>query len=170
MNINEKYREISVLELEAANKLMLKDWMLITAKDKVGASGMTASWGGFGELWNTSVAFLFIRPERYTYTLTEREDEFSLAFFDEEYRSALNFCGKNSGRNMNKFEAAGLTTSEIDGVPIVNEAKMVMICKKLYADDIKESCFIDRSMLRYYEEGGLHRFYVVKIEKILVKK
>lgn len=169
MSILNNYKEISPIELEAANKLMLKDWMLITAKDGNGASGMTASWGGLGELWNTSVAFLFIRPERYTYNLTEAEKRFSLAFFSEEYRSALNFCGKNSGRDMNKFEAAGLTTTEIDGVPIVNEAKMVIICKKLYADNIKESCFVDKSMLRYYEEGGFHRFYVVQIEKILVK-
>lgn len=170
MNIKDLFEEKSVYDLENANKLLVKDWMLITARDGERANAMTASWGGIGELWNTHVAFLFIRPERYTYTLTENEDRFSLAFFDEEYRAALTYCGRNSGRGTDKLTAAGLTTSEIDGVPVINEAKTLLICKKLYADDIKKSCFVDKSMLKYYEEGGFHRLYVVEVEKVLVRK
>ena len=170
MNINEKYKEITVYDLENANKLIVKDWMLITARDGDGANAMTASWGGLGELWNTHVAFCFVRPERYTCPLIEKDERISLAFFDEEYRPALTFCGKNSGRDMDKLAAAGLTTSEIDGVPVINEAKTLLICRKLYADDIKESCFIDKDMLKYYEEGGFHRFYVMEVEKVLVKE
>ena len=170
MNISENYNEITVYDLENANKLIVKDWMLITAKDGEKVNAMTASWGGLGELWNTHVAFLFIRPERFTHTLTEKSERFSLAFFDEEYRAALTYCGKNSGRDQDKLQAAGLTTSEIDGVPVISEAKTLIICKKLYADNIKESCFVEKDMLKYYEEGGFHRFYVVKVEKVLVKK
>ena len=145
--------------------------MLITARDGDSVNAMTASWGGLGELWHTRVAFLFIRPERFTYTLTEEAERFSLAFFDEEYRSALTYCGKNSGRDGDKLAAAGLTTSEIDGVPVINEARTLLICRKLYADDIKECGFIDKSMLCHYgAKGGFHRFYVVGIEKVLVKK
>ena len=97
MNVNERYEEISVYDLDNANKLLVQDWRLITARDGDGANAMTASWGGIGELWNRHVIFGFIRPVRYTCELTEREDRFSLAFFDEEYRDALNFCGRNSG-------------------------------------------------------------------------
>ena len=170
MNILENYKEISAFDLDNASKMLAKEWMLITAKDGDRANAMTASWGGFGELWNTSVVFGFIRPERYTCELVEKEERLSLAFFDEEYRSALTYCGKNSGRGTDKLAAAGLTTSEIDGVPVINEAKTLIICKKLYVDDIKESCFIDKDMLKYYEEGGFHKFYVLKVEKVLIKK
>ena len=170
MNINDRFEEGSVFALENAIKLISKDWMLITARDGERVNAMTASWGGLGELWNSHVAFCFIRPERHTYSLTEREDRFSLAFFDEEYRDTLTFCGRNSGKDIDKLTAAGLTTAEIDGVPIICEAKTVLICKKLYRDDIKECGFIDRSMLHHYENGGFHRFYVLKIEKVLFKK
>ena len=170
MNINELYEEIDVLEMDNAVKLISKDWMLITARDGEGVNAMTASWGGLGELWNNHVAFCFVRPERYTYGLMEREEKISLAFFGEEYRSALTFCGKNSGRDMNKLAAAGLSASEIDGTPVINEAKMLVIARKLYADDIKESSFIDTSMLKYYEKEDFHRFYILAIEKVLVKK
>ena len=170
MNINEKYREISFFEMENAGKLIAKDWMLITAPDKKGANAMTASWGGLGELWKKHVAFIFIRPQRYTFELLEREERVSLAFFGEEYREALGFCGKNSGRDMDKLAAAGLTTSDIDGVPIINEARMLVIGKKLYADFIKPDCFIDKSMLCNYEKGDFHKMYVLEIEKVLIKK
>ena len=161
------YKEITAEELPNAAKLIGKTWMLITAKDGEKANAMTASWGGLGELWNTPVAFCFVRPERYTYGLCEKEERISLAFFDEENRSALTFCGRNSGRDMDKLKEAGLTVSEIDGVPVINEAKTLLSCKKLYADDIKESCFVDKDMLKYYEEGGFHRVYVLAIEKVL---
>ena len=170
MNTYGKYKEMDVLDLENANKLIAKDWMLITARDGEKANAMTASWGGLGELWNTHVAFCFVRPERYTCPLIEKEERISLAFFTEDYRSALTFCGRNSGRDMDKLSAAGLTVEEIDGVPVIAEAKTLLICKKLYADDIKESCFVDKDMLKYYEEGGFHRFYVLEIEKVLAKE
>ena len=169
MNSN-GYKEIAAEELENAVKLIGKDWMLITARDGEKVNAMTASWGGLGELWHTPVAFCFVRPERHTYGLCEKEDRISLAFFDEEYRSALTFCGRNSGKDMDKLKEAGLTTSEIDGVPVINEAKTLLICRKLYADDIKESCFVDRSMLKYYEKEGFHRVYILAIEKVLKKK
>ena len=169
MKFTENYKEIPVYEMENVQKLIEKDWMLITARDGDRVSGMTASWAGLGELWNTHVAFCFIRPQRYTYNLTEREDYVSLAFFDEEYRPALSLCGTKSGRDTDKLTEAGLTAGEIDGVPVIEEAKMIVIGKKLYADYIKEDSFTDEMPLQYYEKRDFHRFYVYEIKKVLVK-
>ena len=44
-----------------------KEWMLVTAGTKDKFNTMTANWGGTGFLWNRPVAFIFIRPERYTF-------------------------------------------------------------------------------------------------------
>jgi len=43
------------------------EWMLITAGNSTDFNTMTASWGGMGFLWNKPVAFIFIRPQRFTY-------------------------------------------------------------------------------------------------------
>ena len=53
-----------------------KEWMLVTAGTKEKFNTMTASWGGIGWLWNKPVAFVFIRPERYTYEFVEKNDYF----------------------------------------------------------------------------------------------
>ena len=168
-----KYTEISLDNLNASPfKMIGKDWMLICPPDSTkecGINAMTASWGGLGVLWNENIATVYIRPQRYTYSLVEKCDRFALCFFDEDYKKALRLCGSKSGRDLDKLKECGLTSEIIDGVSVISEAKTVMICKKLYADDLKEEKFIDREHLSHYN-GDFHRFYIVKIEKILVKQ
>ena len=58
-----------------------RQWALATAEKPDGtANTMTISWGGTGYLWNQPVAFLFVRPQRYTYEFVEAADGFSLCF------------------------------------------------------------------------------------------
>ncbi len=148
-----------------------KQWMLISASDGERTNTMTASWGCLGVLWNKPVAVCFIRPQRYTYSITEKSERLSLAFLGEEYRSALTYCGRNSGRDGNKFSAAGLTCAATEeGVPYPAEAETVLICRKLYADDLKKASFIDPSLLSNYTADDFHRVYICEIEQVLVKK
>ena len=63
-----KKTTIEALAREDAFRLIGKEWMLVTGGTlENGYNTMTASWGGIGWLWNKPVAFVFIRPERYTY-------------------------------------------------------------------------------------------------------
>ena len=57
-----------------------KEWMLVTAGTVERFNVMTASWGGIGWLWNKPVAYVFIRPERYTYEFAEQSDHNTLSF------------------------------------------------------------------------------------------
>ena len=164
------YVEISPYKLDNALKLIGKDWMLITVQDGEGANAMTASWGCMGVLWNKPVAVCFIRPQRYTYGLAENEERMSLAFFGEGYREALSLCGSKSGRDCDKLSLAGLTVSDVDGVPVMDQASTVIIGKKLYADDLKEDNFVDKAMLDNYKSKDFHRIYVLEIQKVLIKK
>ena len=131
---------------------------------------MTASWGGMGILWNKPVAFLFIRPQRYTYLLTEQASAVTLSFFEETYRSALRFCGTKSGRNVDKFAQTGLTLDYVQDVPVIHEATLNLICRKLYADDLKKEGFVEKALLGNYPTDDFHRVYVVEIEKILKRE
>ncbi|HEX3027547.1 MAG TPA: flavin reductase family protein [Clostridia bacterium] len=145
-------------------------WMLITAGDGNSFNTMTASWGGMGVLWSRPVAFAFIRPTRYTYEFVEKSDRFSLSFYDENYREALNLCGTKSGRDLDKAKATGLTPVEAEKTVYFEQAKLVLICKKLYSDDFKQQNFIDRSVDEQMYHGDYHRMYIGEIEKILIKK
>lgn len=151
--------------------LINKEWMLITAGDERKHNTMTASWGGVGELWGHYVSTIYVRPHRYTYEFVEEKGYYSLCFFDEKYRAALNLCGTKSGRDMDKAKEAGLTPVFAEQAPYYEEANMVFICRKLYRQDLEEGAFIDESLvMKCYPEKDFHRMYVGAIEKVLVKE
>ena len=148
--------------------LISKDWMLITAGGPDAWNTMTASWGGLGHLWNFDVAFIFVRPTRHTRGFIERSTGFSLSFFGEEHRRALNVCGSVSGRTTDKAKAAGITprSFEAAGGPFVSfeEARLVLVCRKIHAQDLDPAGFIDPTIESHYLERDWHRLYVGAIE------
>ena len=165
------FREITPSEASDAIDLIGKDWMLIGTADKKhgNANAMTASWGALGFLWNRPVCICFIRPQRYTFGLAKENERLSFSFFGEEYRKALTFCGKESGRNGDKLEKAGLTYSMAYGVPVFDSARLTVIGRKLYSDEIKKTNFIDMSMLKNYPAEDFHTFYICEIERCFIK-
>lgn len=145
-------------------------WALITAGNKDSYNTMTASWGAMGELWNKDVCFVFIRPQRYTYEFTEREDYFTVSFFGEEYKKALGFCGRYSGRDYDKAKETGLTPMEIGGSMSFEESKIILLCKKVYIQDIDPAGFIEKSIdADCYSAKDYHRMYVGEIVEAYVK-
>ena len=170
MNVMDNFVEISPYEVENTIKLIGKDWMLITARDGEKVNAMTASWGALGELWHKPVAIGFVRPQRHTFGLTENEERVTLAFLDEEYRDALKLCGTKSGRDMDKLAASGLTSFDCEGVPAISESKLILVVRKLYADYLKEECFVDQNVLVNYPNKDYHRVYVWEIQKAFVRK
>ncbi len=170
----EKYGfgEIAPIELENAMQKIGKEWMLITAHDEKNhrVNAMTASWGCFGVLWNKNICVCFVRPQRHTYELLEQNERCSIAFLGEEYRDVLRLCGSKSGRDINKLAEGGLTTVKLDEVDAIAEAETVLICRKIYVDDLKKECFLDPSLLATYAAEDYHRVYVCEIEKAYRKE
>ena len=97
-----KKSNIERLAAENAFELIGKEWMLITAGTPEKFNTMTASWGGIGYLWNRPVAFIFVRPERYTYEFIENQEQVTLAFLGNENRQVHSICGSKSGREKRK--------------------------------------------------------------------
>jgi len=147
-------------------KLIEQDWMLITAGPPTHYNTMTASWGGLGNLWNRKVSFCFVRPQRYTYQFLEESPTFSLAFFAERYRPALELCGSRSGREINKAAASGLTPIAITpGITSFAEARLVLECRKIYHQDIHPAHFVDSSIADLYPARDYHRMYIGEVLK-----
>ncbi len=148
-------------------KLIGTDWMLVTAGGPGAFNTMTASWGGLGVLWERKVCFCFIRPTRHTYGFIERADRFTLSFFEERYRKALQFCGTHSGRDTDKIRETGLTPVAEGGAVHFAEARLVLVCRKLYFQDISPERFLDPAIEGMYPQKDYHRMYVGAIERCL---
>ena len=146
------------------------EWMLITAGDQSGYNTMTASWGGLGVLWGKNVAFIFIRKSRYTKEFIDANEFFSITFLSGQYRDALNYCGSHSGRDEDKFAAAGLTLATRHNIPYVDEGNFVLLCEKMSATRITEDSFLLPEIKeKWYKDGDMHTMYVAEIIDILAR-
>ena len=148
---------------------MLDDeWMLITAGNLLSFNTMTASWGGFGVLWNKPVAYVFVRPTRHTYGFMEQSDFFTLSFFEEKYRHILQYCGKFSGRDTDKSAGTGLSPLKApSGAVMFRQSRLVFDCRKIYTSDINPSHFLDPSIEKNYPAHDYHRMYIGEITAYL---
>ena len=171
----EMENEFRTLKPELINnnifKLIGSDWMLITAGTIEKFNSMTASWGGFGYLWDKNVCICVVRPSRYTFEFIEKTADFTLSFFDEKYREALNFFGTNSGRNVDKMKGTGLTAREgSSGTVHFQEANLYLECRKIYYQDLDPQNFIDPKIGNYYSDRDYHRFYIGEITGCFTKE
>jgi flavin reductase (DIM6/NTAB) family NADH-FMN oxidoreductase RutF len=152
-------------------KLVGADCMLITAGPPESYNTMTGGWGGFGVLWRKNVCWCVIRPVRYTYEFMEKADCFTLSFFDDSYKPALELCGTKSGRDTDKAAAAGLTPvpGELAGTTSFAEARMVIECRKIYVHDLDPTHFLDPAIEDNYPQHDYHRMYFGEIVSVRVK-
>lgn len=174
-----KLKEISPEELRLNPMTMIgRDWWLITAgsQDR-GYNTMTAAWGQLGALWDRPdsqrheifpVATVYVRPQRYTRAFLDREPYFTLSVLGPEYRRALGYLGSHSGRDGDKVSAAGLTPVFDGETTYFQEARLVLVCRKLYQAPLVESGFVDRSIPAHnYPQKDFHQMYVGEIVRAL---
>lgn len=150
--------------------LVGKDWMLVTAESGGRLNSMTASWGGMGVMWGKNVAWAVIRDSRFTKTLIDGSETFSLTFFDHaKYDKILSYMGKVSGRNEDKIAKSGLTVEHCGGIPYFAEAKAVFLCRKMCCQPLRPENFtLPWINQKWYEGEDYHTLYFGAIEELLV--
>ncbi|MDR2068813.1 MAG: flavin reductase family protein [Spirochaetaceae bacterium] len=155
------------------------EWMLIAAgnlkEGKDNWNTMTASWGGLGVLWGRNVAFMFIRPIRYTFGFVNAASLFSLCFFNPTYRKTLEFCGSRTGRDTDKAAETCLTPLVFEegnaaGGIGFKEASEVMVCRKLYTHDFDPAGFLAPFIETNYPGKDYHRMFIGEVLALQVNQ
>ncbi len=138
---------------------------LLTAGDKAACNTMTIGWGGLGTLWRKPVCTVYVRPSRHTFQFMENHDYFTVSFLPADRKDALTLCGTKSGRDTDKVAACGLTLCYGAGdAPFFDEAELVLVCRKLYAQDMQPELVIDaEAAAPLYPEGDWHRVYIGEV-------
>ena len=169
------FQEIPVAQLQMnPMTLISKEWMLVTAGNETrGYNTMTASWGHLGAIWGRNHSYptsvIYVRPQRYTKEFVDREELFTISVFPEKYKKDLGYLGVVSGRDKDKVSATKLTPVFEDDTTYFEQAKLVLVCRKLYQSTLTEAGFLDRSILTdHYPNRDLHEMYIGEIIKVLV--
>lgn len=161
-------KEIDIKSLENLNPFskIADEWFLVTAGNENGYNTMTASWGSLGTMWGKSVAVTVIRPQRYTKEFIDNNEYFTISFLKEGNKDILSFCGSKSGRDFDKEKETGLKPIFADSTTTFEQAELVLVCRKVFAQDINPDNFLDKTIIdKWYPEKDFHMAYVGEIVK-----
>lgn len=105
--------------------------VMVTAADREGKSNIiTIAWTGT-VCTNPPMAYISIRPERYSYGMLKETGEFVINLTTEKLVRATDYCGVKSGRDTDKWKETGLTpipAQEVN-VPLIKESPVNIECR-----------------------------------------
>ena len=155
-----KKRKISAADYAGEIIKALPRGILLTTKagDKVNA--MVIGWGTIGVNWGKPVFITYVRESRFTHELLEQNPEFTINVPTGDFdRKILAVCGTQSGRDMAKLAACGLTPvePEVISVPGLKEFPITLECRVIYRQDEDLSLFAPEMREKWYPaeaDGG----------------
>jgi len=107
--------------------------LLCTVTDKNSKINIiTLGWGQIGPVYHGHPVFIIaVAPPRFSWHFLEEVPEFVMAVPDDSLREAVRICGTLSGRDADKFKAAGLTpvASQHVKAPSVLECPLNIECR-----------------------------------------
>ncbi len=136
--------------------------VLVSCADKAGNSNiLTIAWTGI-LCSDPAIVYISVRPERYSRRMIRESGEFVINLTTKELAFATDFCGVRSGRDVNKWEACGLTPMEASKVyaPLIAESPVNIECKVMKMERLGSHDFFMAEVLavdvssKYLDEKG----------------
>ena len=152
-----------MLETQA---LLPSPGLLLVAAGKDGKpNAMAIGWGTIGFIWGKPIFATLVRPSRYTYTLLEENDSFTVCVPARVHKKLIGFCGTKSGRDVDKFKECNMevlpsmkvSAPGIAGFPLIYE------CQIVHTNDIIPANLTDEIKSSAYPQGDFHRVYYGEI-------
>lgn len=152
--------------LEKAMENLHKRGAFLTTSygDKVNT--MTISWGNVGYEWGRPIFTVMVRQSRYTHDLIEKCGEFTVCIpVGDKFKKALGICGSKSGRDIDKFQAAGIAVRKAKKVdtPVISGCDYNYECKIVYKQEMNPSQLSKDILNSSYTDGDFHTIYYGEI-------
>jgi flavin reductase (DIM6/NTAB) family NADH-FMN oxidoreductase RutF len=126
---------------------------------------MTMGWGSIGYFWGQPVFIVPVRYSRFTHSLLENSDEFTVSVPLSDMKKELAFCGSKSGRDVDKIAALGLKThpSRSLNTPIILNAGLHFECRVIFKTDCLEADLPASFKAQWYPDNNFHTLYFGQI-------
>ena len=116
---------------------------------------ITIAWAGT-ICSDPAMVSISVRPERYSYDMIRDTGEFVINLTTKELAFATDCCGVKSGRDVDKFEAMGLTAAPgkvLKYAPIIGESPVNLECR-----------------VEQVLELGSHHMFIARIEDVMISE
>lgn len=139
--------------------------VLLVVGDADRANMMTISWGTFGIMWGRPIMMVMVRPVRHTWSFLQSSPEFTVNWMHEEWEDALRICGTQSGRDIDKFAATGLTAvpGGVVATPVIAQSELSLECRALCHTDLQPEQFLDPTLHDMYPNKDFHGLFFGEI-------
>jgi len=178
-SFDDLFKKIEATELtDNVFKLVGQDYTVITAGSDSLHNSMTASYGGWGQLFELPVTWCFLNASRYTLEVIKKEQTYTMSYFPERYKEQVLFFGSKSGRNSEKMKENILTYVETPAGNITyKEARLIIECKLLSITETDPKDFYSEKGKTFVEKGmkdgngkEFHKLVFGEITNVWVKK
>lgn len=155
-------RKINIWEHAETILGHLQKGILLTSKADEHINTMTISWGTLGIEWAKPIFTVFVRENRFTRQLIEKNPEFTINIPVGAYdKKIAGICGTKSGRDTDKFKIAGLTQEEpeIISVPAIREFPLTLECRVIYKQSQNPKAIAEENNKKFYPQdvpGSFH--------------
>ena len=106
--------------------------VMVSAADLEGnANILTIAWTGT-VCSDPAMLYISVRPERYSYHMIRETGEFVVNLTTEELKSATDWCGVKSGRDLDKWKEMKLTcgpAAKLSHAPVILESPVNIECR-----------------------------------------
>ena len=104
--------------------------VMVSCGDMDNSNIITIAWTGIINS-NPPKTYISVRPQRHSFEMIKNTKEFVINLTTEQMARATDWCGVKSGRDVNKWEAMGLTpmANEHVAAPLVAESPLSICCK-----------------------------------------
>lgn len=152
--------------LEHATQILagVKSGVLLTACCDGKVNPMAISWGTLGIQWGKVIFTAFVRGSRHTEPMLAKAQEFTVNIpFEPIDRNIIKVCGTQSGRDIDKVEALGLTLVEPDVIstPGIQQLPVTLECKVIYTQQQYPENMLDELIRTHYpaDSADIHADY-----------
>ncbi|HHV61909.1 MAG TPA: flavin reductase family protein [Firmicutes bacterium] len=131
--------------------------VLVSSKGKEGPPNvLTVAWTGT-VCSEPPMLSISVRPERYSHALITQSGEFVVNLPTKKLIRAVDLCGVKSGKDMDKFAAAGLTPapSSVVKAPIIEECPVNIECRVTQAIPLGSHDMFIGEIVTVHVEGEL---------------
>ena len=161
---------------EQLSKALPQGILLNTSGEKFNT--MVIGWGHLGTIWNLPTYTVYVRQSRYTKPQLDRTGEFTVSapVSGKLSKEVFRICGTQSGRDVDKENAAGLTLvdPEVIHTPGIREYPLTLECKVLYQQDQALDAIPEEIRDRFYSNGSdtgdFHTAYIGQIVSAYIIK
>lgn len=157
-------------------KLVSEDYTVITSGVPELYNSMVASDGGWGTLFGKPTTWCCLRASRYTLELMRKNETYTMAYFDDNFKEEIVKFGQKSGRDSEKMKDSKLTMVQTPSGRIAyKEAKLIIECQlaqvtTVSPDDIYGADDKKFIVDAHKEVGDYHKVVFGRITNVWVRK